>query len=132
MLLMMTSEQKVIEIFKSINIEVKPNDIEAAHRLPSKSDNKPVIVRFVNRKFCERAFMNKKKLKNNIYINENLCPHYKKIAWMGRKLKRSNLIHGSWSWKGIVHIRIKENENYIKIMHKSELEDLFPNFVFAE
>ena len=53
-------EQKVIEIFKSIDIEVKPNDIEAAHRLPSKSDNKPVIVRFVNRKFCERASMNKK------------------------------------------------------------------------
>ena len=125
-------EQKVIEIFKSIDIEVKPNAIEAAHRLPSKSDNKPVIVRFVNRKFCERAFANKKNLQENIYINENLCPQFKKIAWMGRKLKRANEIHSSWTWKGIIHIRFREGEKYIKINHKNELIDMFPDFVFDE
>ena len=43
-------ESKVIEIFDSINITVTPNDIEAAHRLPSKSDNKPVIVKETTKK----------------------------------------------------------------------------------
>lgn len=124
-------EKEVIDIFKSMDIHVLPNDIEAAHRLPSKTEDKPVIVRFVNRKFCELAFKNKKKLKQ-IYVNDNLCPQYKKIAWMGRKLKRANKISSTWSWKGIVHIRVDEDDNFIKLKHKNELVELFPDFVFEE
>ena len=50
-------EGKVIEILKGIEVEVGEQDIEACHRLPTKnsSENKKTIVRFVNRKKCEKV-----------------------------------------------------------------------------
>jgi len=84
-------EDKVIQIAKSIDVEVDSKDIEACHRLPnrrnSKGTSKRTIVRFVNRKHCDNLQMKKlsslksaeDKLKknaitNNLYINSNLCP----------------------------------------------------------
>ena len=61
-------ENKVIDIFKTINIELTNNDIEACHRLPipknNRNGNKKVIVRFTNRKFCEKALSLRKKFKD--------------------------------------------------------------------
>ena len=61
-------ESKVVEIFKEIDVDVRPNEIEACHRLGRVNSNSSLprrtIVRFVNRKTCDRAMSNKKKLQN--------------------------------------------------------------------
>ena len=75
-------EDKVVEIFKSINVETESRDIEACHRL-GKSTPKRTIVRFVNRKFAKSILYSRKRLKNvdkeaiglagaNLYVSENL------------------------------------------------------------
>ena len=42
-------EIAALKIFKSINVDCNPRDIEAIHRLPSKLEPKPTIVLLNNR-----------------------------------------------------------------------------------
>ena len=55
-------EDKVIDIFHSLNINMSKNDIEDCHRL-GKADLKNTIVQFVNCKFCYEALDNKLNLR---------------------------------------------------------------------
>ena len=74
--------------------------------LTKKTSSKKTIARFVNRKYCKKALINRRKLinfnsetkynfsKNNkIFINENLTRTNKSIALCGRNLKRNDKIH---------------------------------------
>ena len=56
-------KNKVIDMFKCLNITVQNNDIEGCHRL-GKATPQNAIVRFINRKFCYEDFGGKADLKN--------------------------------------------------------------------
>ena len=77
-------ENHVIEICKNSNVK-NPADIEDCHCLPlgrnSTTDNKGVIVKFVNRKHSELMLRSKKSIssKSKVYINHLLCPYYRYI-----------------------------------------------------
>ena len=81
------SESNVTSILTDIDVALDTNDIEDCHcfgKIDSKSKSKKTIVHFVNRRYCKRALLNKKKLSNldhkkynlssstKIFINENL------------------------------------------------------------
>ena len=136
-------EDKVVDIFHSLNINVSKHDIEYCHRL-EKVDPKNTIVRFVNCKFCYEALDNKlnsgkvdmTKLVFQagviLYLSENLTHYNQHLAWKCRELKQASKIHSSWSSKGIVKLRCTMNECPISIMHDSDITDLYPDFVFRE
>ena len=75
-------EDKVIDIFHSLNINMSKNDIEDCHRL-----GKNTIVWFVNHKFCYAVLDNKLNLRKVdstkfgfqagavLYFSENLTPY---------------------------------------------------------
>ena len=79
-------ENKVIDIFRCLKINIDPSYIEDCHRLGN-STPKNTIIRFVNRKFCKKAFEAKFDLRkiNNaelhfdtssvLYFSENLTPY---------------------------------------------------------
>ena len=88
-----------------INVNIEENDIEACHRFGKpdvKSKSKKAVVRFVNRKNCNKIFENKKKLaklnneKHNlregtkIFVNESLTLMDELIAFNCRKLSVRN------------------------------------------
>ena len=56
-------EKNVIDICKESSIDLNPYDIEACHRLTSErfniSNNKRVIVKFINRKHSEATILDK-------------------------------------------------------------------------
>ena len=96
-------ELKVCEIFESIDVNICSDEMEACHRLPyskkeDRSKPKRTIVKFVNRKKCEQAIFNRKKLKDvdktklkfpeetRIFINDSLCPYYRGIYGKCKKL----------------------------------------------
>ena len=56
-------ESTVISLLSDIDVQVESRDIEACHRIgkPSSKTQK-TIVRFVNRKNCEKVLANKKKV----------------------------------------------------------------------
>ena len=74
-------ENHVTEICKNSNIMINPTDIEGCHCLPlgrnSTTDNKRVIVKFVNRKHFELMLRSKKSIssKSKVHINNSLCPY---------------------------------------------------------
>ena len=140
-------ENKVCDIFNSINVKVMPEEIEACHRLPyaKKEDrSKPQrsIVKLMNRKKCESAMKNRKKLKDvdkstldfpsetKIFLNDNLCPYYRGIYGKCKSLHRNKKSFAFWSLNGIVRIKIKENSEIKSITHDFDLHKLFPNVKF--
>ena len=126
-----------------VQIPILPGEIAACHRLPSRNGGpKPVILRFVCRKRRNETLLNGGKginvynnyfgLENNngitkIYINENISPYFKTIAYHCRQLLRSGKIFKSKSEYGITKIKITEDSNWTKINHDNVLMDLFPD-----
>ena len=91
-------EQYVIDLLKSLKINVESYDIVCCHRLkkfePGKTRN--VIVRFLNRKHAYRFLGTSRKLRNSarqeyqrIYVIENLCPINKQIFGALYMLKKN-------------------------------------------
>ena len=95
-------ENKVIDIFRCLKINIDPLDIEDCHRLGN-STPKNTIVRFVNQKFCKKALEAKLDLKkiNNaeshfdtgsvLYFNENLTPYNQYLGLEVQGIEKSKL-----------------------------------------
>ena len=136
-------ETAVLEILRSINVKCLPEDIEAVHRLPSKSIIKPTIVRFNHRKTVEDINANKHKLKDlsslkmningltdesRIYINPSLCKYYKNLQYNCWILKRNGLIREvKTSDEGVIKIKTLNGE-HVKVSHESDLVSRFEDF----
>ena len=140
-------ENTVASILSDIGVSIQSEEIEACHQFGKtdrKTKSKKTIIHFVNRKYCKKVLLNKKKLSNinnnkfnfnvetKLYINENLTPMNKSTAFNCRKLKRSNIIHTCYTREGIVHIKEEESKRPFKIFHISKLYELFPDFVFVD
>jgi hypothetical protein len=140
-------EEKVIELAGCIDVELKKEDIEACHRLPNNKKNskanKRTIVRFVNRKSCDKLHIKKSEIKkrperlreiglasSNLYINSNLCPYNKFLWGKCKKLFNEKLIHRFWIYNGSVFLLTDENEVKTKIDHLSTLKYIFPGYNF--
>ena len=140
-------ESTVTSILTDIDVAVDTNDIEDCHRFgkfDSNSKSKKTIVRFVNRRFCKKALLNKKKLSNldhgkynfsrstKIFINENLTKMNESIAYECRNLKRKGVISACYTRNGVVHIKKTEHTKAEKIQHINDLCELFPNHFSVE
>ena len=101
-------EKKVLEVLDAIGAPVNTDLVEDCHRIPSKGSPKKVILKLSRRKDSRRVLLNKKKLKQlkpeslnlpasvKIYINESLCPCYKKLWTKCRKLWDAKQILSFW------------------------------------
>lgn len=141
-------ENTVSKIMKDVDVQIESKDIEACHRIgktDQRTGSKKTIVRFVNRKYCKKALLNRKNFRlidteakynfsrnNKIFINENLTKANETIAYCGRKLKRANLIHSCYVREGVVYIKNTEHSKPTKAHHINILYDHFPEFVFFD
>ena len=95
-------EEKAIEILGHVNVKIESRDIEGCHRLGKLKKNsapRKTIIRFVNRKNCLQALINRKSLRSmksadmelgneKIYFNENLTPVNSRLFYLCRKLRK--------------------------------------------
>ena len=95
-------ENKVLEVLDAVGTLINTDLVEDCHRIPSKDPPLPLkkkgYLKLSCRKDSRRVFLNKKKLKQlkpgplhlpppvKIYINESLCPYYKKLSTKWKKL----------------------------------------------
>lgn len=103
-------------------------DVQAAHRNPSKSAVKPIIVRFTNRQvrnaFIKAAKSKKMKLNNSpIYVNDHLTPANSKLFYEARMLVRAKKIKAAWTYAGNIYVKKAENSLGVRVQH---LDDLKP------
>ena len=124
-------QKHIIEIMKSIKINVTDKDIHAVHRIGKQVSGRPrnVIVRFVNRKMAFKLLKNKKQLKNtthkNYFVTENLCPYNKQIFNKLYKCKKSKTLYSLWTYNGNVFCKVNENDDRIQVHHLDDIEELF-------
>ena len=103
-------ENNVIEISKNSNIIINPADTEGCHPLSpgrnSTTDNKHVIVKFVNMKHSELMLRSKNSISSNskMYINHSLCPYYRYyLGKMQRSAKERQSKPSFLSWDDCNH-----------------------------
>ena len=121
----------------AIDALVNTDLVKDCHRIPSKGSPKKVILKLRRQKDSRRVLLNKKKLKQlkpeslnlpagvKIYINESLCPYYKKLWTKCKKLWDAKRILSFWVSNGSIRVKLI-NENVSIITHKGDLEKLFP------
>ena len=128
-------EAKALNIFKKINVNVVPENVEACHRMSSKNTN--VILKFSKRKDRAKVLGNKKKLKdldisdigletNKVFLSWNLCPYYKTLRWKCKKLWEAKKIDSFWVAGSKVMLKPDMNSGPIHITHDDDINELFP------
>lgn len=124
-------EDIVINVARSMQINLSPADIQASHRILSRTSPPPIIVEFTNRKAKEALLNNKRKknLKDNqgrrIYLNESLTPFYKHLLWQSKNLAREFGLKFCWFKNNKIFIKKDENSKQIfKILTLQDLQVL--------
>ena len=136
-------QDAAIKIFKGINVGVEIFDIDTIHRLPSRNEEKPTIVRFHSRKLVRALHENKSKLKDlpnlgidipglqhdsKIYLRASQCPYFKNLSYNCRVLKRNGRIAKVNVGKdGSISVK-KLDDSFIKVTHEDTLRENFPDF----
>ena len=100
------------------------------------------MMRFLNRKHCKKALLNRRKLKNldkekhgfsqniKVFNNEDLTLMNENIAFNGKKLNQSRLLHACFTIDDIVRIEKSENSKPLKVFHMKNLRELFLDLNF--
>ena len=120
-------EEKVIKICKDSDIVITSSDIEDCHRLRlgrnSTSENKRVIVTFVNRKHSELMLHLKKSIssKSKVYINNSLCPYYRFLWGKSEELQRKGKVNQVFCLGAVVTVRVTENGPLMKAFHEQDI-----------
>ena len=133
------TDQVVMDFAKSINVNIRPEDIDRCHRVKRRErqpnpnvgsraqvDTRPleIIVKFTNSK-ARLALMKGRdtlrKSMSNIFINEDLTAGRKELTYECRKLRRDNKIRRVWTFNGNVYIR-DNTDAKVQIFCKTDLE----------
>ena len=102
---------------------------------------KKIIVKFSRRKDTERALQNKNKNNNvnprsldidsnKVFINENLCCHYKFLRSKCKKLWIEEWIRAFWVSSGQIKLSIEPEGAVSLITHIQDLQKLLPDYNF--
>ena len=130
--------ENVIRIINDITKEnVTEKEIEACHRVYSKKNPKPTIIR-ASRNLLDKFRRNKKSLKDisarlnfpngtKIFLNDNLSPSMRSVYFNARMLKKDGFIEDTWFSNAAVRIKLKNGENLV-VTHESELFEAFPRY----
>ena len=126
-------EDKLLDIFREIGVEIGQRDIQACHRVK----NNQTIVKFSNRKNCLQILRVKKQLKDlactlfnfqdgmKIFVNESLCPYYNWLWNKCKTIKNKNKLHQFYTLNGIIRVRLVEHGPVKNVKYISDLEELF-------
>ena len=136
-------EVAVINTFEEAEVKVTKRSIHAIHRLRNK---KVVIAKLVNRRDALVLLRNKKKLRelspngkrtmktNKVYVNEYLCPSYKRIIGKCNALLKKKYITLFYTVNGKIKITYEANNgNATSVLnHKEDLLEILGKDIMDE
>ena len=127
-------EKKVGEVFEHAGVQVQQRDFHAIHRLTKKS---VVIAKCVNRRDAIAILRAKKSLReigdgdrkklgvqNKIYVNESLCPEYRRLFGICNALHKQKKIASFFTINGSIKVTTKEGGEKSLIGHIADLNKL--------
>ena len=113
--------------------EVKPDDLQACHRLKKKDT---VVVKFKCRKQRRSILTNRKNLCNKsdgltrlnfsgrLFVSESMCHENHQLSYKCTQLKNAGKIHSTWFWNNSVNVKLDERSQPMKINHVIDIEKL--------
>ena len=131
------------------NVNINGDDIDRAHRVGRRTGSggatngdeneqgvtsgqiREIIIKFTNSSARLRLLQGRTKLRDNhindIFINEDLTPARKELAYECRKLKRTRQsnVDKTWVYAGYPHI-VDKSGNKVKITCMSDLDEYRP------
>ena len=136
-------EVAVINTFEEAEVKVTKRSIHAIHRLRNK---KVVIAKLVNRRDALALLRNKEKLRelspdgkrklktNKVYVNESLCPSYKRILGKCNALLKKKYITSFYTVNGKIKITYEANNGNVTsvVNHKEDLLEIFGKDIMDE
>ena len=131
-------EGVVVNILRTIGVNIQSYDISACHRLFKKKGDisAKTIIRFVNRKIVGLSLLKKSllfKCKNTLNLpylgfEQHLCAANERVRRECKKLCHYGLIQDYFSWNGFIKIVQNNNTRALKINHIDELFKRFDDF----
>lgn len=128
------------DVAKSIGLEMKPEKVVAAHRVPTfnKKRAPPIIVRFATyeaRDVWIAAFKNVRPLTANkinpnfssshkVFINEHLSPENKQLLSKTKEVAKAKQYKYVWSREGKIFVRKVDGEKCKRVDSLCDLEKL--------
>ena len=126
-------ESSVCRALSLTGHEVKPDDLQACHRLKKKDT---VIVKFKCRKQKHSILINRKNLcdksdvltqlnlSGRLFVSESMCYENHQLSYKCRQLKTAGKIHSAWFWNDSVNVKLNERSQPTKIHHVINIEKL--------
>ena len=126
-------ESSVCRVLSLTSHEVKPDDLQACHRLKKKDT---VIVKFKCRKQRRSILTNRKNLRNKsdgltrlnfsgrLFVSDSMCHENHQLSYKCRQLKNAGKIHSTWFWNNSVNVKLDERSHPTKINHVIDIEKL--------
>ena len=129
-------EAAVANVFEVAGVPMEKCDFHAIHRL---RNTRVVIAKVCNRrdaiailrnkkKLCELSQEGKKKLKSQkIYVNESLCPAYKRVLGKCNALLKKKYVDAFYTINGKVKIKYgcRNGQETTEISHEKDLIEVF-------
>lgn len=132
----MTDHENLLEKMNSVAVRLQvkplsPDDVEAIHRVPSKTGKTPVVlIRFLNRSRRDEWLKNKNKLRNGqedstqIYLQENLTESNRKNFFEARERAKLKGYRFTWHKNGVTYVRKQEGEKAIRIQSCKDFDKI--------
>ena len=126
-------ENSVCRTLSLTGHEVKPDDLQACHRLKKKDT---VILEFKCRKQKRSVLTNGKSLRNKsdvltqlnfsgrLFVSESMCQDSHQLSYKYRQLKNVCKIHSTWFWNNSVNVKLNKRSQAMKIHHVIDIEKL--------
>lgn len=119
-----------IDLFHDIGAEVTLQDIDIAHRVPSRkpgNQTNAIICKFVRRLAREKVMAARKKandLQPSISIYDHLTPRLQELLYEAKKYQLVNHFKFCWAKNKMVYLRKSEDEGVIKLKNLQDLNAL--------
>ena len=136
------NEGAVLKIANTLNVEVKPEDIDICHRVKRKKSSL-FIVRFVSHKVKSSLYKQRVRLRNiqfadifpdatatdrvqasKIFINENLTAFRRELVGKANARKEESSLLGVWTIDGKVFVKKSPEGRPILIYSEHDLNNL--------
>lgn len=104
------------------------SEIDAIHRLPSKTDQTPpVILRFMSRTtrdawLAKKAYL--RESRSEIKLQENMTPQNKKLLWLARTKAAEMQYRFTWFKNGKILVRKAAGDRAIRILNEDDLSKI--------
>ena len=136
-----TTEDVVLKIGEVLDVPISPGDIEISHQL--KSQNKPIIVKFLSHKVKSSLYKKRTVLKditvsdlfpmsnyatslgrgNRIFLNENLTAYRRSVVKKANGMRKNGLLVSVWTIDGKIFVKTSPSGSSVRIHCLEDLDN---------